>query len=979
MAKGKNTKLSRKPGLVKSKAAAKATRDNPFERIRHRKKHAIVGQKLKGQETALGQARRRDLERRKDTLLVEMHADAKHNVFMDRRVGEENESLSREDKMLARFQRERQRKLRKAALYQLDGDEGGEGAGEGDEGTLTHLGAPISLLSDFSDLAGDEEDPDDEDARAFNKSMVNMHFGGGIFERVAEERDLDAIAEVGQVLGAKKAGRGDGDEPGGERRSHRDIMAEVIQRSKAFRELKAVKKEAQLELGEDLDREFGELRAQLQLRPTGAEALRSRDAEQAPVAQGGGLSGALPVPDAKSAADFDDLVAELGMEGRREATDRYKTPQEKAAQEKQLLERLERERLRRMQPDMFVDEAGEEADREEAQQRAKQQRERRRGIGQELGGDSLEPAYAVVSDDDGQEVYASDGDEEQPQPRLRDTVEVVDARGRTVRRKRRERAREDAGSASQLVRRLRDQTGEEAASRRSELERSLPYTFELPSSSQELEELLAGRSLEECALVLSRVRTCHHVSLRPENAERLRPYAQLLVQRLVRVVDARHDEPLDQAEVLTTALWQLSADAPAVVADALRAHFLQLDTRVADALMESRAPRPLSLGEVCSLQLVTKLYPVTDFQHPVTTPAQLLLGELLTFAEVRSPRDAVSSLLTCALFYRFVAPTARYAPEPMRYLTSVLRALAGAPESEPERPSGTLRLGGFSTKVLRQLRRSALSATALQRQRQGAADQADADEPAPDEVDQKEKEEDEKEEEEDDDQVDRSAEPLPEADQMMDMDGAQEGLRSLLSEDLSKQSFVSKRFRQRLLNAALRLLRTFADLYGDLDSFPSLMAPSLAALNALESTRLWCGAAERLNTHLQRMAARRERERQPLTWQKRKPIPLRMLRPAFKEDYIVGQDLDPNRERVEQKRLRRQVKHEMKGAARELRKDARFVQRTRIQQQEEEETERAAKLKTIIHDLQVQEHDYQQFTKAKLKTKRKRTGATWVN
>jgi nucleolar protein 14 len=49
--------------------------------------------------------------------------------------------------------------------------------------------------------------------------------------------------------------------------------------------------------------------------------------------------------------------------------------------------------------------------------------------------------------------------------------------------------------------------------------------------------------------------------------------------------------------------------------------------------------------------------------------------------------------------------------------------------------------------------------------------------------------------------------------------------------------------------------------------------------------------------------------------------PIKQYNPRFEEDgFVQGRDYDPDRERAEMKKLRKQLKKETKGAARELRK-----------------------------------------------------------
>ena len=53
-----------------------------------------------------------------------------------------------------------------------------------------------------------------------------------------------------------------------------------------------------------------------------------------------------------------------------------------------------------------------------------------------------------------------------------------------------------------------------------------------------------------------------------------------------------------------------------------------------------------------------------------------------------------------------------------------------------------------------------------------------------------------------------------------------------------------------------------------------------------------------------------------------RPKAIQSYRPMFDEEYIVRKDNDPNRERAEIKKLKRQIARERKGAAREIKKDS---------------------------------------------------------
>ena len=72
--------------------------------------------------------------------------------------------------------------------------------------------------------------------------------------------------------------------------------------------------------------------------------------------------------------------------------------------------------------------------------------------------------------------------------------------------------------------------------------------------------------------------------------------------------------------------------------------------------------------------------------------------------------------------------------------------------------------------------------------------------------------------------------------------------------------------------------------------------------------------------------------------------------------FVKGRDYDPDRERVEKRKLQKQVKREAKGAARELRKDTFFLLEVKEKERALREKEIAEKYGKALAFLQEQEH-----------------------
>ncbi len=80
---------------------------------------------------------------------------------------------------------------------------------------------------------------------------------------------------------------------------------------------------------------------------------------------------------------------------------------------------------------------------------------------------------------------------------------------------------------------------------------------------------------------------------------------------------------------------------------------------------------------------------------------------------------------------------------------------------------------------------------------------------------------------------------------------------------------------------------------------------------------------------------------------------------------------DPDRERAEETKLKRQHKRELKGAVRELKKDAEFIARERLHSIKEKDSEYKRKIGTIMGQLQSQEGAMRGYEREKKKIKRR--------
>lgn len=286
------------PPKVQKKPPVKKPAENPFDKFANaRKKHDVINRRVKGEDRNVGRARAKAIDERKKKLLSEFRTMKKSNTFSDRRFGESDASLSLEDKMFMRFQKEKAAKVRNLSMYNLDSME--------DTVTLTHKGQSLGEASVMDDW------PSSEDEGLGREVVENLHFGGGLVKASPDTADV--------------------------RKSRDDIMQEIVMKSKLRKLEKREAREAQDEQLENLDKAYAELisGAMLQFKPTKWD--RDADDEETPAGAAGD-------------AEYDTAFRAMAFESRLKATDRTKSQEEIAQEELEKLEALEKERLARMMP-----------------------------------------------------------------------------------------------------------------------------------------------------------------------------------------------------------------------------------------------------------------------------------------------------------------------------------------------------------------------------------------------------------------------------------------------------------------------------------------------------------------------------------------------------------------------------------------------------------------------------------------------------
>lgn len=381
--------------------------------------------------------------------MVEYKGRERVGNFLDRRFGENDKNMSVEEKLMERFAKEKSRRMEKGELFNL----------ESDDEELTHFGQSLSKLEDIS-----EHDPrldDDLELDSIDKARVeSLHFGG-----FQENDDMD-----------------------GRKKSYKEIMEEIIAKSKMHKLERQKIKEENEELRRELNDDFEDIRTTL------LDASDRHKEENRKVL--------LSAP--KQNNDYDVMVRELAYEKKAKPSDRLKTEDEIAKEEAERLEKLEQERIKRM--------SGTDINVADAHDNDTQKNR---------GGDDLGINYVLENDSFEQPLAYDNGE-----MILRQNSAIHSSESESHAP---ENSFEDYGDDSESsFEEIESQNSRESVAE--EQNNGIPYVFKAPSSYVELLENFVDKSIDQHLMIIQRMRTLYHKSLKPENGKTLKKLMILLIQ-----------------------------------------------------------------------------------------------------------------------------------------------------------------------------------------------------------------------------------------------------------------------------------------------------------------------------------------------------------------------------------------------------------------------------------------------------------------
>ena len=587
-------------------------------------------------------------ERRRDTLLKEIQRRGKTGGIVDRRFGENDPTMTPEQRAAERFARQSERKLKKSSIFNLEDE-------DEDQMELTHGGRALDSLErigrdDFAENDVSSVDSDGEDG--YNMRPAKRKRG------LDDEDGEDHETKREQLPERKK--------------SKNEVMQEVIAKSKYHKALHQQAKEDDEDLRNELDKGwqevFGAMRGQ-------KEAVKRPTKAKPPVPD-------LPMNPDRAALlagkdredndrEYEKRLRQMQMDARSKPADRTKTNEEKFTEDAERLRKLEQQRLRRMrgEPESSSEDDGigldvneqEEADDAKAF-----------GIGQPANLSPPRPELDVedednfVLDDDllasaseadpaSDELDESEIDSEEDESDGDD--DFID--GLTL--------PESAGAPAGWP---MTNSSKEAAVQAN----GLAFTYSCPQSHEEFLEITKDTKFEDLPTVVQRIRTLHHPKLAAGNKAKLEQFSKVLAEHVAWIVDQHRKCPISVLETLIRHLHSLAKSFPEAVGSAFRARLKQVS---------DERPLKLESGDLIMLTAISTIFPTSDHFHSVVTPANLVLTRYLGLGSVQTLGDLATGAWCCTLALQYQTLSKRYVPELMTYVVNAMSNLSPLAIKDP--------------------------------------------------------------------------------------------------------------------------------------------------------------------------------------------------------------------------------------------------------------------------------------------------------
>ncbi|EDV22739.1 uncharacterized protein TRIADDRAFT_58621 [Trichoplax adhaerens] len=599
--------------------------DRPFEVKKTKNKRHILGTKTKNGRFA-GYTNSKLALKRKDRLNTMIEQRTKRNKIVDHRLGEYDQSLSAEDKMIQRFAVEKKKHHEKAEAYQLE------------DYQLTHLGQSLAEVENFQEDEKFSSDEDNDNAQ----DDSDLYFGGFLKKKSESQSESTNQYERKREKERTENMMLNIDE------EWKEMMPVLIQSS--INAANTTRQENKVDSYDKSVRELAfDLKAKATSRLKSEEELIKEEKEKLEQLEADRLRRMKGLPDTSEkrpkhlSADAmetnieeirDKRIALRYMDGKAVIPEGY-TEEELLPRSKATTvddnELSDQEDVSDDDNDQNSDEA--ESAEEEGSEEEEEDLEEEEEISEE-DSDSLEDLNSDEDVNSPQESENEDSAEEMNKQEEKNTVSL-----------------EMKAAAEEL-----------------------PYQFKAPASYNEFKSLVTKRSLQDQLTIIDRLRTHYHISLDSKNRGKLEVLLDCLLHHLENITQEFTEQMLNSnvLDGLIKHIFSLAQVSPQYTANCC---LLFLNKYVNETKKKGKAAFP-GIHQLIFFRVMAIIFPTTDYHHCISTPTMLYMGKLLIESNVESLTDITKGLFICNNILDYVSKSKRFVPEVVIFLTDIISAFS---------------------------------------------------------------------------------------------------------------------------------------------------------------------------------------------------------------------------------------------------------------------------------------------------------------
>ncbi|XP_026995912.2 nucleolar protein 14 [Tachysurus fulvidraco] len=608
--------------------------------------------------------------------------------------------------------------------------------------------------------------------------------------------------------------------------------------------------------------------------------------------------------------EYDMMVRELGFEMKAQPSEKLKTAEEIAREERERLQKLEADRRRRMEGELEENPKHTHMSADDLNDGFILDKDDRKTLSYQDGKWNIgeeEGEGADEEEENTDEGGDEDGDGGSGDEDDDDNEEEDDDHS-DLEDSHDDEDDEDEEKEKETSYKVKDTVNEEERRAIQDTARAeLPYTFKAPECYADLKAMLQDHSADVQQIIIERTKKCNHPSLAVGNKAKLEKLFGFLLE-YVGELATQNPPDLTTINTLIPQIYSLSQLFPEAACRVMQSLIGDAAHSMEQSIeVKGRAAIP-GLDMLIYLKIVHLLFPASDFRHPVTTPAFLYISQTLTKCAVVSLENVCAGLLLCCIAVESVSLSKRFIPELVNYLLGLLHLAVPTHTCTDYQVVPPFRQQGKSSELLH----------------------------------------------------------------VCDPQSAHSWTKKSISlSSAHRITATTERERDHYklsaLYVCLDLVKRCTVLYQQLPAYQHIFQPIRILLAKHLPVTDFPSALQELHKEILDAVPETPSQHAPLVFDKKKPIPLKLLQPKVVEVLDYGRKRGNTKEEKERERLKHKYKKEFKGALREIRKDTRFLAHTKLSDIMHRDTERKRKVKELYSSLATQEGEWKALKRRKKK------------